>query len=207
MAHVLHWRGGGPLSDGPCSEHRHRVSIVGQASRIPVWVGTASSHPLSSQLIDATRTQIDFPTYLGANYDASTTNLTYRIDPSTSASHPLEITVSFLSPITPTSTLRQSIPASYVTVHVHGEVSVNVYMDVNGGWVSGDTRSHISWQYDAFDANDNKPALRRWRFQRQSELLFSEIRDRAEWGTLHFTAPAVCKLESSVTLLVADPSI
>lgn len=80
-------------------------------------------------------------------------------------------------------------------------------MDINGGWVSGDTRSHISWQYDAFDAKDNKPALRRWRFQRQSELLFSEIRDRAEWGTLHFTAPAVCKLESSVTLLVADPSI
>ncbi|GKZ34741.1 hypothetical protein AbraIFM66950_005097 [Aspergillus brasiliensis] len=146
--------------------------------------------------------QVDFPTYLGAHYDASTTNLTYRIDSSTSASHPLQITVSFLSPITPTSTLRQSIPASYVTIHVHGEVSVNVYMDINGGWVSGDTRSHISWQYDAFDAEDSKPALRRWQIQRQSELLFSEIRDRAEWGTLHFTAPADVQFQSGEASIV-----
>ncbi|PYH93271.1 DUF1793-domain-containing protein [Aspergillus ellipticus CBS 707.79] len=141
--------------------------------------------------------QVDYPTYLGANYDASTTNLTYRIDPATSAaSPPLEITVSFLSPITPTSTLRQSIPASYVTIHVHGDVSVNVYMDINGRWVSGDAGSQIKWQYDGFDAKGSKPTLRRWRFQRENELLLSEIRDRAEWGTLHFTGPADVQYQS-----------
>jgi hypothetical protein len=117
--------------------------------------------------------------------------LTYQIDSDTSSASPLDITISFLSPITPTSTLRQSIPASYVTIHVHGDVSVNIYMDVNGRWVSGDAGSKITWQYGSIDTKDRKPTLQRWQFKRETELLLSEIRDRAEWGTLHFTGPAV----------------
>ncbi|KAB8257047.1 hypothetical protein BDV32DRAFT_128063 [Aspergillus pseudonomiae] len=146
--------------------------------------------------------EVAFPVYLGANYDASTTNLTYRIDLDTSASTPLEITISFLSPITPTSTLRQSIPASYVTIHVHGDVGVNIYMDVNGRWVSGDAGSKITWQYDGFDTKGSKPTLQRWRFKRETELLLSEIRDRAEWGTLHFTGPADVQFQSGEALAV-----
>ena len=78
---------------------------------------------------------IDYPIYEGATYDASTTNLTYTLP---IAHRELEIVLSFLSPITPTSTLRQSIPASYVNVYVNGNVDVNVYIDLNGQWVSGD---------------------------------------------------------------------
>lgn len=78
-----------------------------------------------------------------------------------------------------------------MTIHVHGDVAVNVYMDVNGRWVSGDASSKITWQYDGFDAKGGKTTLQRWRFKRETELLLSEIRDRAEWGTLHFTGPAV----------------
>ncbi|PLB52927.1 DUF1793-domain-containing protein [Aspergillus steynii IBT 23096] len=142
---------------------------------------------------------VEYPTYLGAKYDASTTNLTYHINSSSSASSassPLEITVSFLSPITPTSTLRQSIPASYVTVHVQGDVGLNIYMDVNGGWVSGDSGSQINWQYDGIGSQSSKPVLQRWQLRRESELLLSEIRDRAEWGTLHFTGPSDVEYQS-----------
>lgn len=135
---------------------------------------------------------IEFPTYLGAKYDASTTNLTYRIDAETSTAAPVEITVSFLSPITPTSTLRQSIPASYITIHVNGGVGVDVYMDVNGRWVTGDAGAKINWQYDTIDAADRKRTLQQWKLQRESQLLLSETRDRAEWGSLHFTGPYVC---------------
>ncbi|KAF4211906.1 hypothetical protein CNMCM5878_001922 [Aspergillus fumigatiaffinis] len=134
---------------------------------------------------------VEYPVYLGAQYDASTTNLTYRIDSAaSSAAGPVAITVSFLSPITPTSTLRQSIPASYITVYVHGDVPVNVYMDLNGRWVSGDAGSQIVWQHDTFGFKGKTPTLQKWQFRRQNELLLSEIRDRAEWGTLHFTGPA-----------------
>ncbi|GIJ87710.1 hypothetical protein Asppvi_006623 [Aspergillus pseudoviridinutans] len=135
--------------------------------------------------------QVEYPVYLGAKYDASTTNLTYRIDSAaSSAAGPVAITVSFLSPITPTSTLRQSIPASYITVYVHGDVPVNVYIDLNGRWVSGDAGSQIVWQHDTFGFKRKTPTLQKWQFRRQNELHFSEIRDRAEWGTLHFTGPA-----------------
>lgn len=139
------------------------------------------------------RFKVEYPTYLGAKYDASTTNFTYVVAPSNKASEPLEITVSFLSPITPTSTLRQAIPASYVTVHVNGNTGVNIYMDINGRWVSGDANSAISWEHDVIekDNSNNQHALQRWQIRRQNELLLSEIADRAEWGTLHFTGPAV----------------
>lgn len=133
---------------------------------------------------------MQYPEYLGNNYDASTTNFTYRID--TGSSTPLEITVSFLSPITPTSTLRQSIPASYVTIDVKGKAEVNVYMDIDGRWVSGDDGSKINWDWDTVKIdNAAKPNLQQWKIRRESELLLSEIRDRAEWGTLHFTGPTV----------------
>ncbi|KAL2860429.1 hypothetical protein BJX68DRAFT_275649 [Aspergillus pseudodeflectus] len=140
-------------------------------------------------------TEYKFPTYLGANYDASTTNLTYTIHPHSST--PLNITVSFLSPITPTSTLRQSIPASYVTIYVDSDETVNVYMDINGRWASGDPASQITWGFDAERASENSsPTLQRWSLQRETQALLSEVRDRAEWGTVYFTGPADVQYQS-----------
>ncbi|KAJ5092801.1 hypothetical protein N7456_008662 [Penicillium angulare] len=141
--------------------------------------------------------KVKYPEYLGHNYDASTTNLTYRVD--VESSTPLEITVSFLSPITPTSTLRQSIPASYVTIDVKGEVDVNIYIDIDGRWVSGDAGSRINWNWDTVNVEnqkDKKPSLQRWQIMRENEALLSEINDRAEWGTLHFTGPTNAQYES-----------
>ena len=81
---------------------------------------------------------INYPIYGGATYDASTTNLTYTLP---LHDRELEIVLSFLSPITPTSTLRQSLPASYVNVYVTGNVDVNVLRSsfdviypVNAAW-------------------------------------------------------------------------
>ena len=98
--------------------------------------------------------------------------------------------LSFLSPITPTSTLRQSIPASYFSVHVHGSFDVDIYVDINGQWVSGDRGSQIVWNLEEHHQS-NGHSLKTWKVKRKTELLLSEIGDRAEWGTLHFTAPSV----------------
>jgi hypothetical protein len=133
---------------------------------------------------------VDYPVYRGAKYDASTTNLTYLL-PGSDTSGELELVLSFLSPVTPTSTLRQSIPASYLTVFVSGSVDVNVYIDLNGQWVSGDRGSQIVWSFDDVKAESGTKGLKKWQFSRQSELLLSEIADRAEWGTLHLVAPKV----------------
>ncbi|KAL4946168.1 hypothetical protein BDV06DRAFT_183328 [Aspergillus oleicola] len=143
----------------------------------------------------------EFPTYIGAKYDASTTNLTYSIDNNTGT--PSNITVSFLSPITPTSTLRQSIPASYITFYVESEVTVNVFMDINGQWASHKQDNQITWQFDTErESLDASPNLQRWRIQKETQSLLSEDRDRAEWGTIHFTGPAGVQYQSGAATSV-----
>lgn len=104
-----------------------------------------------------------------------------------------------MSPITPTSTVRQSIPASYVTVYVSGNVPVDIYTDVNGQWVSGDRGSKIVWGLDHTALEDTTYGFKTWKVKRAVEQLFTEFRDRSEWGTLHFSAPSDVRHEAGVS--------
>ncbi|KAF3045819.1 hypothetical protein E8E11_002440 [Didymella keratinophila] len=148
---------------------------------------------------------VAFPKYKGAKYDASTTNLTYTIPAppklASSAGH-LEITLSFLSPITPTSTLRQSIPAAYLSVHVQGSFDVDIYVDVNGQWVSGKRDSLIEWDLTQQEAAGSAKGLKTWSVKRQVEQIFTEEHDQAEWGQLHFTGPSDVRHESGTSALL-----
>ncbi|TPX15116.1 uncharacterized protein E0L32_004674 [Thyridium curvatum] len=165
--------------------------------------------PQDSLPRDHQRFRVSPPKYLGATFDASTTNLTYAIDTSgsggddaeSSVCNSLKVTLSFLSPITPSSTFRQSIPAAYLTAHVEGCQDVNLYIDVNGEWVSGNRDNHIRWELDQPDlANPTSgPGLKTWKVQRMNEELFTEFADRAEWGTLYFSAPTSVRHESGVS--------
>ncbi|KAI4099594.1 MAG: hypothetical protein LQ339_005892 [Xanthoria mediterranea] len=148
---------------------------------------------------------ITFPMYLGAQFDASTTNFTYMIPAPQSLSKspkPVELTLSFLSPITPTSTLRQSIPASYMTVHVKGSFNINLYVDLNGQWVSGNRGSQITWELAHQELGKSDKGLKTWQIRRETELLLSEERDQAEWGTLHFTGPSDLRHEAGTSGIV-----
>lgn len=141
---------------------------------------------------------VAYPVYKGAKYDASTTNLTYSLPaPSKLASATfLDITLSFLSPITPTSTLRQTIPAAYLTIHVEGSFDVNIYIDVNGQWVSGKQESLIEWKLTEQEAAGTTTPLKTWKVKRQVEQVFTETYDQPEWGQLHFTGPGDVRHES-----------
>ncbi|KIX06470.1 uncharacterized protein Z518_04446 [Rhinocladiella mackenziei CBS 650.93] len=147
---------------------------------------------------------VAFPIYRGAQYDASTTNLSYSIPlPSSySPSSRLDITLSFLSPITPTSTVRQSVPASYITVYVSGNVPVDIYMDLNGQWVSGNRGSQIAWGLSHTALEGISYGFKTWQVKRDIEQLFTEFQDRAEWGTLHFSAPTNVRHEAGTSALL-----
>ena len=135
---------------------------------------------------------MSFPIYNGATYDASFTNLTYQIPNLSDLSIPaVKVTLSFISPITPSSTLRQSLPAAYVVVYVEGSFPINVYIDVNGQWVSGKTDSHIEWTHWENNSSDDDLRFRTWRIQKARDEVFAEHRDRAEWGKLYFNGPGV----------------
>lgn len=147
---------------------------------------------------------MSYPTYLGATFDASTTNLTYIIPAPSSSLSPVEIVLSFLSPITPTSTVRQSIPASYLNVHVSGGFDIDLYIDVNGLWVSANRGNLIEWEFgqNTQVLNHDGPPLKTWKVRRQVEQLLTEDADRAEWGTLHFTGPADVQYEAGTSALL-----
>jgi hypothetical protein len=125
---------------------------------------------------------VSYPTYVGASFDASTTNLTYKIPAPSYVQDPAEIVLSFLSPITPTSTLRQAIPASYLTVHVSGSFDIDVYIDLNGLWVSANRGNEIVWELSHSQTSSSK-GLKTWKVKRRVEQLLSEDADRGEWGT------------------------
>ncbi|TKA66744.1 hypothetical protein B0A55_10237 [Friedmanniomyces simplex] len=168
---------------------------------------TSTVYPLLGRPQDsldgsASQYNISFPKYLGAQYDASTTNLSYSIpSPSGSSSENAELILSFLSPITPTSTMRQSIPAGYLTVHVKGSFDLDIYIDVNGQWVSGNRGSEIEWSLAETD-HEGAKHLKTWQVKRREEQLFTEWADQAEWGTLHFTAPADVSHEAGTSGLL-----
>ncbi len=171
------------------------------------------------------RYKIAYPEYLGATFDASTTNLTYLIPgPSVAAGNArdaldkLKVTLSFLSPITPTSTFRQSIPAAYMTVYVEGGFDLDIYLDLNGEWVSGNRDNQIRWDLSEPDAASSSSSsaaggggstpsppstpIKTWRVSRTEEQLFTEFADRAEWGTLYFSAPESVRHESGISAVV-----
>lgn len=157
---------------------------------------TSTIYPLLGRPHDALQAStfnLSFPSYLGPQFDASSTNLSFAIR-SSDTNQPILIDISFLSPITPTSTLRQSIPASYLTITATGDTDVHIYIDINGQWVSGDRNTNITWSMQL--ANDTNTPLRSWAIKRDTEDIFAEYNDRAEWGTLLLTAPDEVEYQS-----------
>jgi len=67
---------------------------------------------------------------------------------------------------------------------------VDIYVDLNGQWVTGDRDGHIQWEFEDTDLEDGGK-LKTWTVKRSVEQLFTEHGDRAEWGTLRFTGPGV----------------
>lgn len=112
------------------------------------------------------------------------------------------MTLSFLSPITPLSTLRQALPAAYFTVHVEGQHRVHVYTDVNGQWVSGNRDSEIVWDLSKSSEAESSSPTKSWKVTRKTEQLFTEINDRSEWGSLYFTGPAYTNHQAGTSELL-----
>lgn len=133
---------------------------------------------------------VGYPVYDGAEFDASTTNLTYTIT-STKSKKAVKVTLSFLSPITPTSTFRQSLPASYMTFIVEGNLDIGIFVNINGEWVSGDRNEEVSWELqEPKKSKKSGTAIKSWKISRQHQQLLTERDDQAEWGTLYFSGPA-----------------
>ena len=59
------------------------------------------------------------------------------------------------------SILRQSVPASYLIVEVKGDFAVDIYLNLNRQWISGNRANEIVWDFHQEGLADGK-GLKTW---------------------------------------------
>lgn len=79
---------------------------------------------------------------------------------------------------------------------------MNIYIDVNGQWVSGKREAIIEWDLTEQEAVGTTGALKTWKIKRETEQVFTETHDQPEWGQLHFTGPADVRHESGTSSIL-----
>ncbi|GGL13274.1 glutaminase family protein [Mangrovihabitans endophyticus] len=100
----------------------------------------------------------------------------------------IELSVTFLSPITPGDLRRQSQPLSYVAISarsVDGRPhDVSAYLDISGEWASGDAGRSITWDQQTSDGVVSLSC------RQSSPDVLAERGDTAEWGTVVLSSVA-----------------
>ncbi|KAJ4990839.1 glutaminase [Stagonosporopsis vannaccii] len=92
----------------------------------------------------------------------------------------------FLSPLTPRDRKRQSLVSSYLDIELMSidrqEHDVQIYTDVSAEWISGDVSAEAMWDFGLTDD------VVYHRLSKRDQQVFSEVRDRAEWGNFYYAA-------------------
>ncbi|KAJ5342586.1 hypothetical protein N7541_011710 [Penicillium brevicompactum] len=90
---------------------------------------------------------------------------------------PVAVTLDFLSPVSPSNYLRQSLPFSYLTVHVSESRghNIQVYSDIDARWTGRESRSLCD-----FEAVDG---LAIYSLRVEDAALYEEADDMALWGS------------------------
>ncbi|KAI1795669.1 hypothetical protein LXA43DRAFT_991614 [Ganoderma leucocontextum] len=107
---------------------------------------------------------------------------------------PMNVTVTFLTPIEPDDWVKQSIPFSYVSVEAESldgnSYPVQVYSDISAEWVSGNRSSVVQWN------NVNTGNSVYHQIQLQSPQQNIEIADQAQDGKAYY---AISTSQSRIT--------
>ncbi|PIL35879.1 hypothetical protein GSI_01539 [Ganoderma sinense ZZ0214-1] len=99
---------------------------------------------------------------------------------------PMNVTITFLSPIEPNDLVKQSIPFSYVSVEAQSldgnSYPVQVYSDISAEWASGDRSSQVRWSNSNTDTGNSIYH----EIQLQSPQENTEIANQAQDGTVYY---------------------
>ncbi|KAJ3568603.1 hypothetical protein NP233_g5597 [Leucocoprinus birnbaumii] len=97
---------------------------------------------------------------------------------------PVDLTVTFLSPVEPTDLVRQSIPFAYMAVSAvstdGGTHSVQVYSDISAEWVSGDNNLQATW-------NTTTGSIITHQVQLANQAVLSEVADHTQYGSAFYS--------------------
>ncbi|CZR65302.1 probable glutaminase GtaA [Phialocephala subalpina] len=105
----------------------------------------------------------------------------------------VEMNITFMSPLTPNDQKRQSLLFSYLEVVVQSldgpSHEVQLYTDISAEWVAGDRSSIAQWEYGV-----TGDQIAYHKVYRQTQLLFSETNDQADWGHWYWATKNVNNL-------------
>ncbi|KAF8874083.1 hypothetical protein BD779DRAFT_1451181 [Infundibulicybe gibba] len=126
--------------------------------------------------------------WLGNSGGNGTTLVRTEITPTrtiiTLTAGPMELEVTFLSPIEPTDLVRQSFPFTYIYLTANAtdgrSHSVQFYTDITAEWVSGDQNTNVTWS-----TTPNSDLIYH-QAQRASPNPMQEINDQAEDATVYY---------------------
>ncbi|KAF8639975.1 hypothetical protein AX17_001222 [Amanita inopinata Kibby_2008] len=97
---------------------------------------------------------------------------------------PVDITVTFLSPVEPTDLVKQSIPFAYLAVSAASTDgaphNVQVYSDISAEWVSGSNSLTATWSTTVDNIITHQVQL-------QDQSLFAEINDHTQYGSAYYS--------------------
>ncbi|CAM0136248.1 unnamed protein product [Umbelopsis sp. WA50703] len=118
---------------------------------------------------------------------------------------PVNVVVTFLSPVEYTDLQRQSIPLSYMLVTAASNDgnshTVQVYSDISGEWASNDVSQDITWSM----SNDGNVNI--WAAEMASQAQFAENSDYPTWGQSVIAAGTSAKYASGQDIVIRNSFI
>ncbi|KAJ7179003.1 DUF1793-domain-containing protein [Mycena filopes] len=100
---------------------------------------------------------------------------------------PVDLTVTFLSPVEPNDLVKQSIPFAYMAVSAAAtdgrSHSVQVYSDISAEWTSGDNSLPVNWN------STTTGSILTHQVQLQNPSIFGEINDHTQYGSAFYSTP------------------
>ncbi|KAJ7283979.1 DUF1793-domain-containing protein [Mycena rebaudengoi] len=100
---------------------------------------------------------------------------------------PVDITVTFLSPVEPNDLIKQSIPFSYLAVSAASTDgaahTVQVYTDISAEWVSGDNGLTVNWN------STTSGSILTHQVQLTNPTQFGENADHIQYGSAFYSTP------------------
>ncbi|KAM5540217.1 hypothetical protein V8D89_006036 [Ganoderma adspersum] len=127
--------------------------------------------------------------WLGMDETGTATNVTnVQVTPTRTIfvmqAGPMNVTITFLSPVEPDDWVKQSIPFSYVSVEFQSldgnSYPVQLYSDISAEWASGDRSSIVQW------SNADTGSSIYHRIRCQSSPTNVEIANQAQDGTTYY---------------------
>ncbi|VDC04719.1 unnamed protein product [Peniophora sp. CBMAI 1063] len=154
----------------------------GYSAQVQAWVGLirvdGTTYAWAGE-IDAISPYVQATVPTGPQQTLSPTSTVF-----TYQAGPVQVTVTFLNPIEPDDLVKQSIPASYLSLDALAtdgrSHSIQVYTDITAEWASGDRSQNVTWSTTTTDD------VMYHSISTINQMPYREVLAQSAWGTVYY---------------------